>query len=259
MTTIAEGRSRRRAVRVWGDFAPYHRWDHNFFLSMVALIWFGVLMGFVPAIWTHVVKHKPPYPVAVHIHAAAMVAWLALLTTQALLIRARRTDLHRKLGVAGICLACLIPFLGIAAAIVVDRAKMATPHPDPAFLSVQLFDMVAFAGAAAAAILMRGEPAAHKRLILLATLACVDAGFSRWLGGSLTKLFGDGFGPFMIESYLGNIVLILAIGGYDLATRRRLHPAYIGGAAWVLGWLFLAGWLYVTPAWAPVATHLIGR
>ncbi|HEY1880159.1 MAG TPA: hypothetical protein VGG68_09525 [Caulobacteraceae bacterium] len=257
MTTIAEGRSRRRAVRAWGDFAPYHRWDHNFFLSMVALIWFVVLMGFVPAIWTHVVKHKPPYPTAVQIHAAAMVAWLALLTTQVLLIRARRTDLHRKLGVAGICLACLIPFLGIAAAIVVDRAKMAT-HPDPAFLSVQLFDMVAFAGAAAAAILMR-EPAAHKRLILLATLACVDAGFSRWLGRPLTKILGDGFVPFMIESYLGNIVLILAIGGYDLATRRRLNGAFVGGAAWVLGCLFLAGWLYVTPAWAPFAARLIGR
>ncbi len=258
MTTIAEARRVRR-VRVPGDFAPYHRWDHNFFLTMVALIWFVILMGFVPAIWTHVVKHKPPYPIAVHIHAAAMVAWLTLLTTQVLLIRARRTDLHRKLGVAGIFLACLIPFLGVAAAIVVDRAQMATPHPDPAFFSIQLLDMVGFAGAAAAAILMRGEPAAHKRLILLATLACVDAGFARWMGGTLTRILGDGFWPSMAELYLGNIILILAIGGYDLATRRRLNPAYVAGAAWVLSCLFLAGWLYVTPAWAPVAAHLIGR
>lgn len=259
MTTIAEGRRRRSAVRAGSDFAPYHRWDHNFFLIMVALIWFVILMGFVPAIWTHFAKHKPAYPAAVHIHAAAMVAWLTLLTTQVLLIRARRTNLHRKLGVVGIILACLIPFLGIAAAIAVDRIRMTTLHPDPGFFSIQLLDMVAFAGAAAAAILMRGEPAAHKRLILLATLACVDAGFARWMGDTLTRILGDGFWPSMAELYLGNIVLILGIGAYDYATRRRLHPAYVIGATWVLSCLFLANWLYVTPAWAPLAARLIGR
>lgn len=258
MTTIAEGRRVRRA-RAQGDFAPYHRWDHNFFLGMVALIWFVILMGFVPAIWTHFAKHRPAYPAAVHIHAAAMVAWLMLLTIQVLLIRARRTDLHRKLGVVGIVLACLIPFLGVAAAIVVDRIQMTTAHPDPGFFSIQLLDMIGFTGAAAAAILLRGEPAAHKRLILLATLACVDAGFARWMGDTLTRLLGDGFWPSMAELYLGNVILILAIGAYDFTTRRRLHPAYVGGAAWVLGCLFLANWLYVTPAWAPVAARLIGR
>ena len=29
-----------------GGFAPQHRWDRNYFLAMVALIWLGVLLGF---------------------------------------------------------------------------------------------------------------------------------------------------------------------------------------------------------------------
>ncbi len=259
MTAVLGLQEGRRPARGWDDFAPYHRRDHDFFLALVGLIWLVVLVGFVPEVIADAQRHGPPYPLAVDIHAAAMVGWLSLLTTQVLLIRARRTDLHKRLGVVGVCLAAIIPILGVAAAIASDRVRAATGHPHPAFFSVQLFDMVAFAGAAAAAILLRGDPAAHKRLILLATLACVDAGFSRWLGHPIRNLLGSGFWPFMTQIYLANIVLILGIGAYDLVTRRRLHAAYVGGAAWVLGCLFLAGWLYEIPAWVPIAARMIGR
>jgi len=53
----------------------------------VALFWFGILMGFAPDIVQHVQKHKPPYPLVVHFHAAAFVSWLVLLTAPVLLIR----------------------------------------------------------------------------------------------------------------------------------------------------------------------------
>jgi len=121
-----------------------------------------------------------------------------------------------------------------------------------------LFDIVGFAGVVAAAIALRAEPSAHKRLMLLAMLAIVDAGFGRWLGDPLTKLLGDGFWPFMAETYLANIILIAGIGGYDLITRRRLHPAYLAGAAWVLATQATASWLYISPFWKLVALNLIG-
>ena len=38
----------------------------------------------------------------------------------------------------------------------------------------------------------------------------------------------------LVVIYFGPNLLILAVGAYDLVTRRRLHPAYVIGVAWVL-------------------------
>ena len=54
-------------------FAPYHKWDRNFFLLLVMLIWVGILMGFGPEIVDHVTKNEPAYPLIVHFHAVAFV------------------------------------------------------------------------------------------------------------------------------------------------------------------------------------------
>ena len=145
----------------------------------------------------------------VHFHAAVFVGWLLLLTAQILLIRIKRRDIHRKLGIAGVGLAAAIVVFGPITALTVDRQSLGLPGYHPQFLSVQLLDIIAFAGAAAAAIAMRSDPAAHKRLILLATLSLIDAGFSRTsLRHSLTLLLGHGFWPFMVEIYLANGLLI---------------------------------------------------
>ena len=251
-----EGRRRTSADKA---FRPFHRWDRNFFLTYVALIWTVILMGFAPEVIRRFARHAPAFPAVVHVHAVVFVGWLVLLSAQVLLVRARRTDLHRRLGWVTAGWAGAVVVMGLMASIVVDRRDLASPHPDPAFFSVQLMDMAAFAGAAAAAILLRRNASAHKRLILLATLSMVDAGFVRWLGDPMTRWLGDGFAPFLAETYLANLALIAGIGAYDLVTRRRLHPAYAVGAAWVCGCLVTASWLYVTPAWKPVAVALIGR
>jgi hypothetical protein len=260
MTAVGAEQPSRSAAPRKAPFASRHPWDRNFFLLYVVLIWLGVLAGFVPDMIRHVQQHKPPYPLAVHLHAAAMVGWLALLTTQVLLIRQGRADIHRKLGAAGAGLAVAVIVLSPIAAVVTDRNRMLGPNPEPAFLGAQLLDIVGFAGAVTAAIALRAKAAAHKRLILLATLCLVDAGFSRiWGRRAVYGELGGGFGAFMVSVYAGNLVLIAGIGLYDLITRRRLHPAYAIGGVWVVGLQSLAGLLYVSPWWTPVATALIGR
>lgn len=260
MTAVGAEQSTRRARPAKAPFASRHPWDRSFFLAYVGLIWLGILVGFVPDMIRHVQLHKAPYPLAVHLHAAAMVGWLVLLTTQVLLIRAGRADIHRRLGVAGVALAVAVVALSPIAAIVTDRNRMLGPNPEPAFVAPQLLDIIAFAGAVSAAIALRAKAAAHKRLILLATLCLVDAGFSRiWGRRGVYAELGGGFWAFMASVYAGNAVLILGIGLYDLITRRRLHPAYVGGSAWVVGLLSLGGLLYVSPWWTPVARTIIGR
>lgn len=238
-------------------FAIRHPWDQSFFLVYVVLIWAAILAGFVPEIVRHYAKGAPAQPWVVRLHGTAFVGWLVLLTTQVLLIRNRKVRIHRRIGVAGAALAVVMVMMGLAASFVTQNRDLGTPKADPGFLSVQLIDMIEFAGLVGAAISARNQPAAHKRLILLATLSLVDAGFARFMSTPLFALLGDGTWQFWVALFSGNAVLIAGIGIYDWITRGRLHPAYVFGALWIFTGQIAASWLYYIPAWKSLATTVI--
>ena len=244
--------------RVSAGFADHRRWDRNFFLLMVALLWLGTLMGFVPQIVRRMRAHEL-FPAIVYFHAAAFVGWLCLLTIQVLLIRSRRVDLHRELGMAGTALYGAMLVLGVTTAVVVDHDSYVTPRSNPSFLIIQLADMLAFAALGGLAIALRKSPDTHKRLMIIATICIANAGFSRWLAPALAGLLGDGYWGDWARLYLSDFVLIAMLGAYDLISRGRMYSAYIFGAVWALGVEFVAVWMYVSPWWKPAATVLIGR
>ena len=235
------------------------RRDRNFFLLMVALIWLGILMGFGPEIVGRLQMHKPPFPAVVYFHAVVFVGWLCLLTAQVLLIRFRRAEFHRELGVAGAALYGAMIVLGVTTSVVVDHHLFGKAPGVASFLSIQLADMISFAVLGGAAIALRRSPGAHKRLMILATICVANAGFTRWWGHGLEKLIGDGYWGNWAQLYLSDFLLIALLGVYDLVSRRRLYGAYVVGAVWGLGIEFVAIWLYVSPWWKPMATVLIGR
>jgi len=238
-------------------FAPNHPWDRNFYVVMVALAWLGILRGFGGDIAEHVAKHKPAYPLIVHFHALVFVGWLVMFTVQILLVRTKRLSVHKRLGFALIWLAGLMAIIGPATALTVQHRGMADPDADPAFLSVQFTDIVAFVGLTTAAILLRKVPTVHKRLILLGTLYITDAGFARWLTDHWIHLLGFGFWPFWIALYFASNFLVVLAGIYDLVTRQRLHPAYLIGVAWIFANEMLALSLYFSPAWLGYAKRII--
>jgi hypothetical protein len=214
----------------------------------------------VPDIAAHIRMHRPAYPLVVHIHAAAFVGWLCLLTTQVGLIRSGRVDIHRKLGIAGAALACIMLVLGLATSVIIDRLHFGKPDNDPSFLVIQLADLLNFGVLVAAAIVWRKTPSAHKRLILLATIFIANAGFARWWGEPIAKLVGgQGLWQNWMIFYLADLLLVALIGGYDLVTRRRLHPAFVAGALFGLTVEVVAVWFYVSPWWKPVSITLLGH
>ncbi|HZZ69217.1 MAG TPA: hypothetical protein VFE18_13675 [Phenylobacterium sp.] len=258
MTATALDRGARERLPA-PPFPAQHPWDRNFFLGLVALIWLGVLMGFVPQMAQHVAQHQRPYPLAVHVHAAVFVTWLVLLTLQVLFVRTRRIDLHRKLGYGMVALGAVMMIVGPAAVWVVQQQDFGTPKSNPAFLSVQGIAMISFLVVGGAGVLLRKSSSAHKRLMIIATLVLADAGFSRWLGHPIKEAFGKG----MWQSYLGlsgaTALIIVGMGVYDLITRRRLLPAYAAGAGWALAGQALSAYLMFVPAWKVLATHLLGH
>ena len=239
-------------------FAPYHKWDRNFFLIWLGLIWLGIVMGFGSDMIQRAQHHAAPFPAIVHVHAAVFVSWLALLTTQIALIRRGRRDIHMKLGIAGMILAPVMVVLGPAAAIMVSRADYAATHHAPVFIAIQFLGILDFAGLAGAAFLLRANSSAHKRLILLATLAITDAGFARWFAGGILAALGMHYWTFLVAIYGVTAILALGLGAYDLITRGRLNAVYLPALVWTFGLQLTAVWLFFNPAWAPIATRMIG-
>lgn len=217
--------------KIPGNFAPAHAWDRNFHLLLLTGAWLGILMGFGGDIAQHLSAHRPAYPLIVHLHGIVFTGWLVLFTVQVLLVRRQKLAVHRRLGEAMGWVAGGMLILGPATALHMQHLHAGQPGDDPAFLSIQFTDMLGFAGLFLAGMLLRRSPAAHKRLMLLGTIYITDAGFARWLGDSLAARFGSGFGGFWATLFLPPMLLMLAMGVYDLATRRRLHPAYLAGLA----------------------------
>src|SRR4051794_40799428 len=143
-------------------FIAFHKWDRNFFLAFLALCWLGVLMGFVPAAMKREAGHADyPAPLILEIHALAFSAWMALLTAQILLIRAKRPQLHMRLGIVALGLIPLMAVSAFFSEIYSQRFRTADPD-ERAFFIIALFEVIAFATLASAAIAARKNPPAHK-------------------------------------------------------------------------------------------------
>src|SRR5205085_106305 len=96
---------------------PGRRFDHFFFSAMALLMLVTVFVGFAPTYYMAGVFHAPLPSLIIHLHGAAFSLWILLLVTQTSLVSAGRVDIHRRLGVTGFLLACLMVVLGVLAAI----------------------------------------------------------------------------------------------------------------------------------------------
>jgi hypothetical protein len=93
--------------------------------------------------------------------------------------------------------------------------------------------------------------------MLPGTLYLTDAGFARWIGDDLFTLFGGGVPEFWASSHAHTTVLVLSLGVYDFVTRRRLHPAWVLGMAWIAVNRVTAIALHEATWWGEFARRII--
>lgn len=167
-----------------------------------------------------------PFTARVHVHGALFTAWVLLFIVQTALIASHRVAVHRRLGVAGAVLAAAMLVAGTSTAIFTAARGSGPPGVDPlAFLAIPLFDMALFATFVTAALTLRRDKEAHKRLMLLAYISIIVAAVAR-LPGMLRK------GP---PAFFGLAFLfVVAAVIYDLVSRRRVHWVYRWGGALIL-------------------------
>src|SRR5262249_4566574 len=118
-------------------------------------------------------------PAAAALSAARRLVHRAMQTA---LVAGRRTDIHRRLGVAGAILAAVVFVFGLAVSVETLRRNGGPPGSDPRkFFAIPLGDIIVFGVLVGAAILQRHQRDAHKRLMLLATISFLTAAVGRFL------------------------------------------------------------------------------
>jgi hypothetical protein len=206
---------------------PGRRYDHYFFSITAFLMLVSVFIGFAPSYFLAGVFRAPLPNLLIHIHGAAFTAWIILLITQTSLVAAGRADIHRKLGITGFFLGCLMVVLGILAGTdsLIRHAGQLDPFGrDPkAFYLVPLSEMVLFAAFLYFAFRARRDSPAHKRYIYIATTTLMVAAIARWPLAFSTR-------NILVCSMLSDIFLLFLLT-YDLWSLRKIHRVTLWAGA----------------------------
>ena len=240
-------------------FAPFHVRDRSFYALFVALCWVGVLFGFYPASSARFSGRADyPAPTILVIHALLFSTWMFVLTAQVAFVRTKRLRIHRKFGRAGFLLVPLMVYTALAAELFSQRFYIRRHNDDLHFFILPIFYATSFGVLAGWALASaQKDPAAHKRLILLATTIIAGAAYARWWGDALTRLYGDGFWGTVINTFAGTNMLLALIVGYDIATRGTPHRIFLIVVPAVLAAELACSYIYHAEWWMPIARQLI--
>jgi hypothetical protein len=209
-----------------GEDAPLSRY---FFVGMALFMTTVVVLGFWPT-------YFGPLLVGagfdghwiLHVHAVIFVGWMAVLLAQATLAAQSQMATHMRLGRYGIALGGLVLLMGLVLTLRVYQQGVAegqwtwigavTTFWQPSV------DLVAFAVLLGLGYAYRSQPEIHKRMMLFATVALLEAAVNARMAYLL--------GPWSKEIMFA--ILVGLIWAYDLWTERRVRLATLIGTAIVL-------------------------
>jgi hypothetical protein len=236
-------------------FTARRPFDRRFYLGAGVVALGLVFWGFAPTYYLKLIFGAPALPTRLHIHGAIMSSWLVLFFVQAILVSARRTQWHRRLGTIGVFVAIGVVLVGSTTTINA-AAREVGRHSSEAnvrvvVLCLELVQMALFAGLVAAAIWMRRRPDYHKRLMLLATACMMPSAFSR-IPLNLT---------FMVSGNVSILLLfnlcVIVPAFIDTLRNRRLHPAFGWGGSIAVAALNLAYPIAISQPWLRLGTWLV--
>ncbi len=219
---------------------------------MALLMLATVFVGFARTYYLAGVFNAPLPSRIIHLHGAAFSCWILLLVTQTSLVSAGRVDIHRRLGIAGVMLACLMVIVGVLAATDSLVRQAGPAGRDPKFFYIiPLTDMLIFATLVFFAFRARSNPPAHKRLILVATVALMIAAIARWPIALVHRN--------AIRAALLSYLFLLILVTYDLWSTRKVHRVTL----WAGGFLIFVQQVRIpigkTAAWHAFASWVLSH
>jgi hypothetical protein len=189
-------------------------------LLLLGIVIAGFSRSYFLSAW--LAPEQPALTPLFRIHGAIATTWFLIMVLQPTLIATGRVALHRYIGWFAAGLAALLMVTGLAAGIAaMQRGFVATPIDPRRFFAVPFSNALLFAGLVGAGVAARKRGDWHKRWMLLASAAIIDAPVGR-----LFPFADHGLLPILAAP-----LLVVAAGIiHDLATRGRIHRAWpIGG------------------------------
>ncbi|MGB7738561.1 MAG: hypothetical protein WBM03_05555 [Steroidobacteraceae bacterium] len=230
--------------------------ERRFYGGMAVAILAVAVLGFARTYFLRPILPVPtPAPLAlthlVHLHAVLFTTWVVLLFIQTRLVAARRIDLHRRLGVIAAGMAIVMVVVGVLVALHAVHRGIAPFGMDPhRFLVVPLVAITLFAVLVVAGMRARRRDAqAHKRYMLLGTIALLPPAVARW-----ALLLG--LGPPIVLAVATLFVVPLFV--WDWKALGRIHAVTLWGGLLIAvsgpARLLIAR----TDTWVAVANWLAG-
>lgn len=225
--------------------------ERVFFSGMILLLWASVLFGFARSYFMAGMINAPLPNRLIHVHGAVFTLWMVLLVVQETLVATRNIKWHKQLGLAGFGLAVTMVVLGLLAATDALRRGAAPLGLDAlTFYIVPTSTILMFAVLVYFAYRARFRPAAHKRLMLIATIAISGAAFARW---PIPVLHAH---PPLLN--LVTLAFLLLLVGYDLISMRRVHSSTLWASLGVMVVLLTRVPIGMTGLWHAFATRMLG-
>ena len=222
-------------------------YDHVFFSGMAALLLGSVFLGFAHTYYLAGIFHAPLLSVIIHVHGALFSSWILFLVAQTTLVAAGRVDLHRRIGLAGFLLACLMVIVGVWAATNSLARGGGPPGIDPkVFYIIPMTDMLIFSVLVYFAYRARFDSAAHKPIIMVATVALMIAAIARWPIAAIHS------NP--LAAALVTYVFLALMVAYDFWSTRKIHRATIWASAFLIFVQQVGFPIAQTAAWHAFAT-----
>jgi hypothetical protein len=236
------------------EFPDKRALEHKFFWVVAIGFPLIVLAGFARTYFLKGFFDAPAVPsMLVHTHGLLMSLWVALFIIQTYLISSKRIRIHQKLGYAGLALATLVVFSGVATAIAAAKrggGNAAPPDIPPlSFLAVPLFDMVVFALLFGAAVYFRKQAANHKRLMLLTVLNFLPPAVAR-----IPLSFVTAGGPLVFFGVPDVLAIVFVIA--DTWRNKKLNRVFLAGAILLIASHPLRIIISMTDAWVRFAEWL---
>src|SRR5215475_4663730 len=231
--------------------------DRRFFTGLAVAVALPVFAGFAPTYYLKGLYGTRALSPFLHFHGMLFTSWILLFVTQTTLVAAKRTDLHRRLGIVGALLA--VAMLVVGTAVAVAAAKRGQSPAAFEELATPLGGLAIFAVLMAVGFYYRRNRDSHKRLMMLATIVTAGAALDRLLFPTGVLAF-SGL-PLNAFTSMGlTAVFVLACFLYDLRTRGNVHPAFLWGGIAVLAWTYATRELIAsTGTWLSFAGWLIGH
>jgi hypothetical protein len=259
------------AISIPAEPATAQRADRLFYVFMAGLFVTVAALGFAPRS-VAILSGTVPGPAAiVHVHAALMASWLLLLLAQTSLMATGRRRLHQALGAVSFVLAPLMLVLMLVLTfgvyyVIFTAGLDSLGQPPPLEVAARSVAFSLFVQGRAALLFAifyvwavrtrRSDSETHKRMMLLATFAVIDAALGRmsWLH--------DYSGPASDVTYaIVNVYQLLLLAPaivFDLVRFGRVHKAYWVGIGLFLPFMIAVHVLWTSPAWQRAVGSVFG-